>query len=276
MGSRLDVTYKHDKKNAKPRSVSNEDIRRLAQDVRWQIGCGDRLRIGADDLFAINEINANGITYELSWSVDGPVTNEQGQPVLGLCEHNPDDFPNTALIFANPDAVASVDGLLISTLAHEFGHGIFDAPGWIVAAQTSGLPGLYASSIGQRFHTETPDELHLGQKRPKQHPPDFPEWRANEFMGSLLVPRDQLVSLLKARALMMSLPVEEIPPVASLVPADSNADIRIARELGRRDRNAKLPSLINALASEFGVSRRFMEVRLLRYGLVEEAQLVTN
>jgi hypothetical protein len=31
--------------------------------------------------------------------------------------------------------------------------------------------------------------------------------------------------------------------------------------------------LINALADVFGVSRRFIQVRLLRYGLIEEALL---
>jgi hypothetical protein len=37
-----------------------------------------------------------------------------------------------------------------------------------------------------------------------------------------------------------------------------------------------MPRLIRALAGEFGVSRRFIEVRLLRYGLIEETQLISS
>ena len=258
----------------KPRFVSNDDIQRLAQDVRRQIGCANKLRIGPDDLFAITEVSANGVRYQLCWSVDGPVTNERGEPVLGLCEYDPEGLPDTALIFANPDAVAGTDGLLISTLAHEFGHGLFDAPGWIVAAQTMALPGLFASGAHQRFRSETPDEQHLGQKRPKQQAPDFPEWRANEFMGSVLVPRELLVPLVKTAAAAMKLPIEEITPATSLLPVKSAGNIRIGRGLKSKDRILGLPSLITVLASEFGVSRRFMEVRLLRYGVIGEPQLI--
>jgi hypothetical protein len=262
MAARLEVTYKHDTKTAKPRFVSNDDIQRLARDVRCQIGCGNRRRISADDLFAITEVSANGIRYALSWSVDGPVTNEQGEPVLGLCEYDHEGLPNTALIFANPDAAAGRDELLISTLVHELGHGIYEAPSWMVAAQ-KGRPG---SGSRQHFRLETPDERHFSQSRPT--PEDFSEWRANEFMGSLLVPRDLLVPLLAKAAAAFKIPIEEGVPEKP----HSAAIVRISRDLEGKHL-LFLPHFVMALAQGFGVSRQFMQVRLLRYSLIERFQL---
>jgi hypothetical protein len=207
MGARLDVTYRCDKSKGTPRFVRNEDIQRMALQVRRQIGCGDRLRIKPDDLLTISEIDSNGIRYEVCWSVDGPVTNERGEPVLGLCEYDPDGLPGTALIFANPEGVAGSDALLISTLAHELGHGVFDAPGWIVACQNEPLPGLFGHTPRRMSRTITPNEAHLTATNMNQGiVRNFPEWRANEFIGSSVVPRGLLLRLLQHQAARIGIP----------------------------------------------------------------------
>jgi hypothetical protein len=274
MNHRLDVAYRHSKTTGNPLFVSNDVIQRLALEARRQIGRGETPRTATDDLLSISEIQANGIRYEVSWCIDAPVSNEQGVPVLGLCEYDPEGLPNTALIFANPEAIEQNDTLLISTLAHELGHGIFEAPGWIVASRSDPLPGLLEPANRRMFRTVTPDEEHLASKEngPKGKP-NFVEWRANEFMGSFLVPREMLTVAVRDCAETIKVPLEDGSPASSLVPAADQGGVRIASTLGARERAFKIPVLINALADVFGVSRRFIEVRLLRYGLIEEALL---
>lgn len=118
----------------------------------------------------------------------------------------------------------------------------------------------------------TPHEGHLtaGEKKPKASP-DFQEWRANEFMGSLLVPRDKLIMALRDVAMVMRVPLGHRPSPAALVPGASQMETHVAPYLTHRD--WKLRTMIKALAEDFGVSRRFIEVRLLRYGLITQAQL---
>ena len=274
MGASLDVTFKHDALTGKPRYVTNTDIQAVASSVRAQAGLGDKRCITVDDLLAIRGVRANGTAYAIEWSVEAAVTNEEGLPVLGLCEYDPDGLPNTALIFANPEAVAAYDGLLISTLAHEFGHGVFDVPGWIIASETRALPGLCVAPMRQRYRCETPDAQHLSPVRePERRVRDFTEWRANEFMGSFLVPKALLTRALDDCAAALKLPVEVQTSTSSLVPLSASPDIRIAGTLTAADLSVKVPALIRALADEFGVSRRFIEVRLLRYGCLDPAQL---
>lgn len=274
MGASLDVTFKHDALTGKPRYVSNADIQRVASLVRAQAGLGENRCITVDDLLAIKDIRANGTAYAIEWSIDAPVSNEHGQPVLGLCEYDPEGLPNTALIFVNPEAVAAYDGLLISTLAHELGHGVFDAPGWIIASETGALPGLFDTTARQRYRCETPDAQHLSPVRePGRRVRDFPEWRANEFMGSFLVPKALLTRAMDDCAAGLKLPVEAQTSTSPLVPLSASPDIRIARTLTGADLSVKVPALIRALADEFGVSRRFIEVRLLRYRCLDPVQL---
>ncbi len=98
------------------------------------------------------------------------------------------------------------EALVLSTLAHETGHAIFDAPGWIVAAGQG--PGLFddpGAPAHTAYRTTTRDGEHLARATPanggvQEHSPGvtvrsdeyFAELRANEFMGSLLVPRQRL------------------------------------------------------------------------------------
>jgi len=276
MGACLDVTFKHNKNTAQPMYVSNYQIQKVAALARDQAGLGNRNRVAVDDLLAISDIQANGRRYAVEWSVDGPVTNENGEPVLGLCEYDPEGLPNTALIFANPDAVADHPELMISTLAHELGHGIFDVPAWIVASETSVLPGLLGPVRGQKFRRETPNERHISLGGAiKRQAPDFPEWRANEFMGSFLVPEALLAPVFRDIADSLRLPLQLDSGSPCLVPNATSDRPRLAPGRHGCALTLKIAALVQALAAEFGVSRRFMEVRLLRYGYVDDAQLAS-
>jgi hypothetical protein len=125
---------------------------------------------------------------------------------------------------------------------------------------------LFGHAPRRMSRTITPNEAHLNATNMNQAiVRDFPEWRANEFMGSSVVPRGLLLRLLQHQAARMGIPLEETGQVSELVPITSGG-LRVTRALGSRERTFKMPRLIRALAGEFGVSRRFIEVRLLRYG----------
>lgn len=97
---------------------------------------------------------------------------------------------------------------MLSTFAHELGHAIFDAPSWIAAAAKG--PGLFdEASLQSRkvYRTTTEDAEHLAKRTAGMEPSTqcselerqvfFAELRANEFMGSLLVPRQRLHRLIE-------------------------------------------------------------------------------
>lgn len=59
--------------------------------------------------------------------------------VLGICEFDP-GVPDTAMLSVSPAGENASEKLVLSTLGHELGHAIFDAPGWIVdASKGTGL-----------------------------------------------------------------------------------------------------------------------------------------
>lgn len=273
MAVHLDLTYRHDGRTSRPLPLTPEDIRRLAWDVRRGLGCGadGALAVSIERLMAIETVRVNGVAYGLAWSVDGPVTNEDGRPVLGVCEYDHRGMPGTALLLANPVLADGHRELILSTLAHELGHGLFDAPAWIVAANPARHPR--ASTLDDRpmpMRTVIAGEDHL--QLPASSAPDHrAEWRANEFMGSLLVPCPLLVERIAfhARSTGVDLPAPTagLPPVAGPPPCPH--PWAAAPIIGER-----LPCLLGRVAADFGVSRRFIEVRLHRYGLLDDGHHV--
>lgn len=100
---------------------------------------------------------------------------------------------------------------------------------------------------------------------------DFCEWRANEFMGSLLVPRDLLAARLRHHAEALGIPLEGDPRQGLML--FSARVFAIAADVDRGRYDVEIAILLSNLADDFGVSLRFIEVRLLRYGLATDAQL---
>ena len=74
---------------AKPLYLNNDDVRSVAADVRRQLqSAADGCWMTAGRLLQIETIRANDAALDVVWSTDYPVTNERGEPVLGVCEYD--------------------------------------------------------------------------------------------------------------------------------------------------------------------------------------------
>ena len=171
-GGHLTISYRHNRATGEPLFAGNEIAACVARDVRQQLTRGDDsvLAIDLERLTRVRAMRVNDITYELEWSTDAPVSDDRGKPVLGVCEVDPDGLPDTALICVNPDPVEGRTELLLSTGAHEMGHGIFEAPAWIYAHQRRSMPTLFdvADPAAPRrvWRTTTPNESHFSATYP--------------------------------------------------------------------------------------------------------------
>jgi hypothetical protein len=283
LSSHLTISYRHNRATGEPVFAGNEVAQCVAHDVRRQLTRGDDsvLAIDLERLAGVRTMRVNEIAYDLEWSTDGPVSDDRGKPVLGVCEFDPEGLPDAALISVNPEPVDGRTELLLSTGAHEMGHGIFEAPAWIYAHQRSSMPTLFdvADPAAPRrvWRTTTPNEGHFSATYPPGSNEFFQETRANEFMGSLLTPRRLL-----SRQFAMHCEALDVRPAdvfgnarRSLFPA---APQRARAGGGRKgnlsflklDLRLGLEQVITLLAMDFGVTRRFIEVRLKKYGLLPQ------
>lgn len=253
----------------KPRYLNKLAIETVAREARAQLLPPGADALTLEQLAAISDLTINGLPYQLWVSLDHPVTDEDGLPVLGLCEFDPDCGEDAVSVLVSPVGEQLTPELALSTFAHELGHAIFDAPAWLIATKQG--PGLFdePDTIQRRaYRTATPDAEHLGtmalpQNTALEKEIRIAEFRANEFMGSLLVPRDRLVELAVARA--------------------PDFDVGIERDGGLSDElHAATPRLVEQgtfgfvgmenlrreLAATFGVNPKFIRVRMERYGLL--------
>lgn len=282
MGSHLTISYRHNRTTGEPLFAGNEIAACVARDVRQQLTRGDDsvLAIDLERLTRIRAMRVNDITYELEWSTDAPVSDDRGKPVLGVCEVDPEGLPDTALICVNPDPVEGRTELLLSTGAHEMGHGIFEAPAWIYAHQRSSMPTLFdvADPVAPRrvWRTTTPNESHFSATYPPGSNEFFQETRANEFMGSLLTPRRLLSRQFAEHCEALDLrPADMIGNARrSLLSAPRRSAVA---DVGKGNLSflklelrLGLEQVITLLAMDFGVTRRFIEVRLKKYGLLRQ------
>ena len=284
MSAHLTISYRHHRVTGEPLFAGNEVAECVARDVRQQLTGGNDsvLAIDLERLTRVQSVRVNDIDYELEWSTDAPVSDDRGKPVLGVCEVDPDGLPDTAVICVNPEPVDGRIELLLSTGAHEMGHGIFEAPAWIHAERKAAMPslfdGLEPGSRRRVLRTITPSESHFSATYPPGSKEFFQEARANEFMGSLLAPRRLLSRQFAARCEALGLrPADFLARVSRTLlspatpPASNDADERPGNlsflDLGRK---LKLQQVVLLLARDFGVTRRFIEVRLKRYGLLRQ------
>jgi hypothetical protein len=207
------------------------------------------------------------------------VHDERGNPVLGICEYDP-GVPDTAMVSVSPVGVNASDELVLSTLGHELGHAIFDAPGWIVDASKG--PGLFDDpndAARRAYRTTTRDVEHLAKVAPvveaaatpslvipghTTREEYFAELRANEFMGSLLVPRQRLNLAVEELAPKHGVTIHRSPSLDPDLPGTS-LHLTADGEIGFFD----IECLQKAVAKRFGVNRRFIQVRMERYGLLK-------
>ena len=141
------------------------------------------------------------------------------------------------------------------------------------AGNTHGAGGFAQQDYaGERraYRTATPDAEHLGgttlpQSTALEKEIRIAELRANEFMGSLLVPRQRIIAAVEELAPQHDITIHRHP---STDPDHPGTALRIKAngDLGvlEMDRFEK------ALATRFGVNPRFIQVRLNRYGLTTQ------
>ena len=247
----------------KPYYLNKSEIETVAREARAQLVSPGADALTLEQLAAISDLTINGLPYQLWVSLDHPVTDEDGQPVLGLCEFDPDCGEDAVSVLVSPVSEQLTPELALSTFAHELGHAIFDAPAWLIAAKQG--PGLFDepdTSQRRAYRTATPDAEHLGatalpQNTALEKEIRIAEFRANEFMGSLLVPRDRLTTL--ALALAPEFGVEVIGQFGLLEDKPKTSGIIMP---------SRLEDLQRELAATFGVNPKFIRVRMERYGLL--------
>ncbi len=253
----------------KPRYLNKLAIETVAREARAQLLPPGADALTLEQLAAISDLTINGLPYQLWVSLDHPVTDEDGLPVLGLCEFDPDCGEDAVSVLVSPVGEQLTPELALSTFAHELGHAIFDAPAWLIATKQG--PGLFdePDTIQRRaYRTATPDAEHLGATAQPQNTAlekeiRIAEFRANEFMGSLLVPRDRLVELAVARAPDFDVGIERDSGLSEELQA---ATPRLVEQgtfgfVG-------MENLRRELAASFGVNPKFIRVRMERYGLL--------
>jgi hypothetical protein len=283
----LVISYRHDATTGAPVFAGNEVAECVAREVRQQLTGGDDsvLAIGLERLTRIQTVCVNDISYALEWSTDAPVTDDQGKPVLGICEFDPDGLPDAALICVNPEPVGSREAVMLSTGGHEMGHGLFEAPAWICAHQRASVPGLFdfgePAKSRRVLRTTTPNESHFCATHPPGSKEFFQEARANEFMGSLLAPRRLLSRRFAARCEGVGLRPADVIGKGDrslLFSAQRRPDATGSAEGNlsflNLDVRFKLERVLSLLATDFGVTRRFIEVRLNKYGLLSQTVAV--
>lgn len=237
----LDVRFSCQPEVAAWRTIPIATIRAVAGQVRGQITreTGEQAVSLPALVTAGQRVGVNGRRLSVSWDLTRDLRDETGRPVLGICDADPDE-PDCAFISVNAALTANRPDLALSTAAHELGHVLFDVPH--VLDTRSGRYRAVAASVRalSRFSRDA-------------------EGRANEFMGVLLVPpvalHTRLLALARGEGLRLARAPHEGRPASPVVAAGAPADV--------------LAGILAVLAGDFGVSERFISVRLARYGLVQ-------
>ena len=210
MGVHLRLEYPHFR-NLQPRYLTNPRVEELAWQVRLQLGCAETryLKFPLDLLFSIDQATVNGLRVTFRWEIEEAIQDEQGVPVLGVCDCDPEEMPDSIMLSANSGMIGKFEALLRSVLVHELGHAVCDGPGWLIAYRSATLSG--GSPSGMR--ALIPDERHLflgGDAASK-----FAEFRANMFMGAFLVPQPLVLDPLRYYARKLEIPVIEAPALSA-------------------------------------------------------------
>lgn len=281
----LSVDYRYSGR-FKPYFLNNAAIEETAKAVRAQLVSPETDALTLSVLREIAGLNVNGVGFDLWVSLDNPVTDhETGEQVCGLCEFDPGSGEDAASLLVSPVGDGMTEELVLSTFGHELGHAVFEAPGWI--ADSKAGPGLFDAVDGsarKAYRTTTRDADHLSstaqspaseqnnltassRETEREKEMRIAEYRANEFMGSLLVPRHHLI-----RAVYEMAPKYDIELIASQDLLDdqlpSSLTIKADGMLGVFD----LESLQKAVGKRFGVHGRFIRVRMARYGMLQSTR----
>jgi hypothetical protein len=264
-----------------PLYIKHSEVEGIAVLARQQLVDANTDAISLAVLRGISSLKINGIRFDLWVDTEHAVNDDQGNPVLGVCEFDPAASMDATVLSVSPVSETATEELVLSTFAHELGHAIFDAPSWIAAAAQG--PGLFddPSELARKaYRTTTRDAEHLA-KQPEpsavrnselERNVHFAEPRANEFMGSLLVPRQHLYRAVEELAPKHGVTINRSP---SLDPETPGAAIHLTTRQGMFSSPNKMFELQQTLARHFGVHRRFIQVRMERYGLLKPEAGIT-
>ena len=239
------IEYPHQPASGAPRPLSAQTLWAVAAQVRRQAMVGqDGFALPLDVLVAATRsVLANGRSIQVAWELGHAVHDRSGVAVLGVCETDP-DMPGMALVFVNARMVAGRPDLAVSTAAHELGHVVFDIP-------------VALGGPARRYRSVTADPNALLARATAAS-----ERRANEFMGALLAPPVPLHLRLLVHARSERLRTIHAP----------HRGRQGSRVLAADNPPELIEGVVAALAGDFGVSERFITVRLGRYGLVQGEQ----
>src|SRR5262245_13890082 len=222
--------------SGEPRPMKAAVVRGIATETRRRLFAGSPKRIEAADLARrTRRLRVNGRELRVIWDLEHEVHDSNGKPVLGICEYDPQE-PRAVMISISSE-LADEPELLRSTVAHEFGHAIFDMP----AAMGAGARQSFRSRL---------------DRRRSPAPIDWREWRADEFMGPFLVPPYRLSKAFARCAGVAGLALRWAGASRVSMPAI------VLSEAG----DDLIDGLTDTLAEEFGVSPAFMAVRLRKCG----------
>jgi hypothetical protein len=235
----VQIAYRHSRFTAAPEYLSAPEIWAVAGNIRNQL-VPDRF----ERWLPLHEIpdrlcrlEVNGIAFDVEWDLDHEVLNPAGKPVMGVTEYDKAS-PECVMVSVNGPKLRSLDTLLRSTIAHELGHVVFDAPGWVLIPPDAPVCTGFSSRKSAR---------------------DPREARANEFMGALLVPASLLGVDLQRQAKRLRL-AQSPRPSTTMVGAP-------AYDAAHLDGDS-VEELMFVLAERYGVSESFLRVRLERYDLM--------
>lgn len=267
--SLLTLNYQHCDRYF-PDYVKHTQVTNIALQARQQLVSGDTDALTLQVLAAISDMKVNGIPYELWVDTDHPVKDELGNAVLGVCEFDPVASKDAALLSVTPLCEIASPELVLSTFAHELGHAVFEAPAWIhEAAQGAGLFDDPALTAHKAYRMTTPDAEHLSKSAPLGNTAHeasvrFAEFRANEFMGSLLVPRQHLIRAVEDLAEQHGVTITRGQSIDPDFPG-MGMTLTAKRSFGFDG----MDPLLKALSTRFGVTPKFIRVRMDRYGLLK-------
>ena len=234
----ISIEYPHDARTRAPHPLTPAAVRAVAGRVRRQVVDGGGAIEPAVLASAARTMEINGQSWSVAWDFDHPVHDEAGDEVLGVCETDP-AMPGAAFVSINSRMVAHRPDLAASTAAHELGHVLFDVP---------------AAGRGARRYRAFIQSVQTLNRSTRRI-----EARANEFMGALLAPpvllHTRLLALAREERLQLARAPHHGRPGSPVVAADNAPDA--------------VAGIVAALAAEFGVSDRFIAVRLGSYGLVQ-------
>ena len=241
----VSLTYAHHPQTGVPYRLTAGAIWAVAAQLRRAVARQDSAwALDAGALVTTTgmlDVNSRQITAD--WDFAHAVHDEDGRAVLGICETDP-AAPGLALVSVNAGMMINRPELALSTTAHEIGHIVFDVPSAV-------------EQPARCYRSVTADAACLDRATL------LSERRANEFMGALLAPAAPLHLRLVTHARAEKLRMVHAP----------HRGRAGSRVLARDTPAEALAGVVATLAGDFGVSDRFIAVRLQRYGLIEGAGL---